>query len=131
MVAGALSVTVHSNNVQSSWNGIYTEAQAAEGAGLYRAHCASCHGESLGGAEAVPALTGVTFNATWDGVPVLDLFERLRTSMPPGKSGAVTRPGHAAILAFLLKANGMPPGDKPLGADKASLSGLVYRTHRP
>ncbi len=131
IVASVLSLAAHSPSVQSSWNGIYTEVQATEGAGLYRVHCASCHGEALGGAEAVPALAGVTFSATWDGVPLFDLFERIRTTMPPGKSGTVTRSGHAAILAFLLKANGMPSGEKPLGTDKVSLSGLVYRTHRP
>jgi hypothetical protein len=116
---------------QSSWSGVFTESQASEGAALYRSHCASCHGDGLGGAEAVPALVGVTFSATWEGVPLFDLFERIRTTMPPGKASAVTRPGYASIVAYLLKVNGMPSGDKPLGDGKASLTRLVYQTYRP
>jgi mono/diheme cytochrome c family protein len=116
---------------QSSWSGVFTEAQAAEGAALYESACASCHGVGLGGGEAVPALVGVTFSATWEGVSLFDLFERIRTTMPPGKSGTVTRPGYASIVAYLLKSNGMPAGEKALGADKASLAGLVYQTYRP
>jgi mono/diheme cytochrome c family protein len=116
---------------QSSWSGVFTEAQAAEGAALYESACASCHGGGLGGGEAVPALVGVTFSATWEGVSIFDLFERIRTTMPPGKSGTVTRPGYASIVAYLLKSNGMPAGEKTLGADKASLAGLVYQTYRP
>jgi mono/diheme cytochrome c family protein len=115
----------------SVWAGVYTDAQAAEGAGIYRAHCASCHGETLGGAEAVPALVGVTFSATWEGVSLFDLFERMRTTMPPAKSSVVPPAGYASLVAYLLKANGIPAGDKPLGAGKASLRALRYSSYRP
>ena len=116
---------------QSTWSGVFTDSQASEGAALYRSHCASCHGDGLDGGEAVPALVGVTFSTTWEGVPLFDLFERIRTTMPPGKTGAVTRSGYASIVAYLRKANGMPAGGKVLGDDKASLTRLVYQTHRP
>jgi quinoprotein glucose dehydrogenase len=116
---------------RSSWSGVFAKVQAAEGAVLYKAQCASCHGEGLAGAEMVPALTGVSFSATWEGVPLFDLFERIRTTMPPVRTGAVSRAGYASILAFILEANGMPAGDQALGADKASLAGLVYHTYRP
>ena len=116
---------------QSTWNGVFTEVQASEGAALYRSHCASCHGDALGGGEAVPALVGVTFSATWEGVPLFDLYDRVRTTMPPGKTGVLARSGYASLVAYLLKSNGMPAGEKTLGADKASLMGLVYRTNRP
>ena len=84
---------------RSVWSGVYTEVQADQGAVLFKTHCVSCHGESLGGGEQVPALRGVSFGATWEGVPISDLFERMRKTMPPGKSwrghatGAREHPG--------------------------------------
>ena len=116
---------------QSVWTGVYTTAQATEGAALYRAHCASCHGETLGGAEAVPALIGTTFSATWEGVSLFDLFERIRTTMPPGKPAVMARSGYATVLAYLLHANGIPAGEQSLGSDKAALGALRYTSYKP
>jgi mono/diheme cytochrome c family protein len=115
----------------SVWAGVYTEAQADQGATLFKTHCVSCHGDTLGGGEQVPALSGVTFGATWEGVPLSDLFERMRKTMPPGKSGVVSRPEFASILAYLLKMNGMPAGDTALASDPAALASLVYRSNKP
>jgi S-disulfanyl-L-cysteine oxidoreductase SoxD len=116
---------------QTVWDGVYTEDQARRGAALYMAHCADCHGESLGGVESAPALTGVAFNSTWEGVPLADLFERMRTSMPPGKPGAVPRQGYADVLAFMLQRSGMPSGGVALGTTKAGLDRIRFVSNRP
>jgi mono/diheme cytochrome c family protein len=116
---------------QSVWSGVYTDAQADQGASVYKTHCLSCHGDTLGGAEQVPALRGVTFGATWEGVPLSDLFERMRKTMPPGKSAVVTRQEYASVLAYLLKMNGMPAGVAALQGDPALLAPLVYRSNKP
>ena len=62
----------------SVWSGVYTDTQADQGASLYKTHCVSCHGDTLAGGEQVPALRGVSFGATWESVPLSDLFERMR-----------------------------------------------------
>ena len=116
---------------QTVWAGIYTESQAEQGASVYKTHCVSCHGEALGGGEQVPALRGVTFAATWEGVPLGDLFERIRKTMPPEKSGVVNRQEYASVLAYLLKMNGMPSGNTALASDQTSLAGIVYRSSKP
>lgn len=116
---------------QSVWSGVYTDAQAELGASVYKTHCESCHGDALNGGEQVPALRGVTFGATWEGVPLSDLFERMRTTMPPGKSGAINRQEFASVLAYLLKMNGMPAGSVPLGSDPAALASVMYRSNKP
>jgi mono/diheme cytochrome c family protein len=126
MLAGA-----GAEDQQSVWTGVYTDAQADQGASVYKAHCLSCHGEALTGGEQVPALRGVTFGATWEGVPLSDLFERMRKTMPPGKSGVVNRQEYASILAYLLKMNGMPAGAAPLPNEQSALTGIMYQSNRP
>ena len=120
-----------SSRQQSVWAGVYTDAQADQGASVYKTHCVSCHGDTLGGGEQVPALRGVTFGATWEGVPLSDLFERMRKTMPPAKTGVVNRQEYASVLAYMLKMNGMPAGSTALASDPAALAGLVYRSHQP
>lgn len=131
VVALGLAVVVAAAPQETVWDGVYTEAQARQGGTLYAQHCASCHGDTLAGVEAAPALTGVSFNATWEGVALADLFERMRVSMPPGKPGVVTRQGYAEILAFILERAGMPAGTAPVGNDKAALTRIRFVSHRP
>jgi len=135
VAAAAMCVTAvvigASSDQQSVWSGVYTDAQVDQGAALYKTHCVTCHGDTLAGGEQVPALRGVSFGATWEGVPLSDLFERMRKTMPPGKSGVVTRLEFASILAFLLKMNGMPPGSVPLGSDQPALASIIFRSNKP
>lgn len=92
------------------WDGVYTSDQAAKGAELYAANCASCHGIALTGGESAPALTGGEFMANWNMLTVGDLFERIRTTMPADRPGKLTREQNAAILARILQAGDFPPG---------------------
>src|SRR6187397_2004181 len=128
LVAASLGA---STRQQSVWSGVYTEVQADQGAALYKTHCVSCHGDSLAGGEQVPALRGVSFGATWEGVPLSDLFERMRKTMPTGKGGVVTRPEYANILAYLLKMNGMPAGSTALTGDQAALAAIMFQSNKP
>ena len=47
---------VASPDQQSVWSGVYTDAQADQGAAVYKTHCVSCHGDTMAGGEQVPAL---------------------------------------------------------------------------
>jgi mono/diheme cytochrome c family protein len=116
---------------RSVWDGVYTEEQAGRGKALYAAHCTNCHGDTLGGGETAPALTGVAFNATWEGVPLADLFERMRLTMPPGRTGSVSSEQHADILAHLLKMSAFPTGQAPLIAEKSSLTQIRFTSVKP
>ena len=131
MMCAAMAAAGGALGQRSVWAGVYTEAQAAEGATVYKAHCVSCHGESLDGGEQVPALRGVSFGATWEGVPLSDLFERMRKTMPPGRSGAVNRQDYARVLAYVLRINGMPSGEMPLASDAAALASITFHSNRP
>jgi cytochrome c553 len=113
---------------RSIWDGVYTEEQAKSGQSLYLSRCASCHGETLGGGEAVPALRGVSFNANWEGVALADLYDRIRMTMPPMNSGSLSRQEYADVLAYVLSASGFPAGKTPLGTDRAALAGIEVKT---
>lgn len=120
VLAAALSVSAVIGGVAwaqgtpSVLDGSYTEAQAARGSSQYAQNCAACHGTGLSGNGEAPALVGAEFVSDWAGLTVGDLFERIRTSMPQDNPGKLTRDQYADILAFVLKANGYPAGQKEL-----------------
>jgi mono/diheme cytochrome c family protein len=130
-LVAAMAAVAEGQAARSVWDGVYTTEQADRGQALYTANCASCHAETLGGGETAPALTGVAFNATWDGVALSGLFERMRLTMPPGKTGTLSREQHADILAHLLRASQFPTGQDALSADRTTLENIRFETYRP
>ena len=115
----------------SVWNGVYTDAQAARGQDVYLRECTNCHGASLAGADVTPALTGGAFGSNWNGLTAGDLFERIRTTMPADRPGALTRQQNADVIAFVLKANGWPAGTAELARDVAALKQIAIVTIKP
>jgi mono/diheme cytochrome c family protein len=110
----------------SIWDGVYTEEQAARGNTGFNARCASCHGANLDGTGEAPALTGAKFLSDFDGLSLGDLFDRIRTTMPQDNPGSLTRDQVAEILAFLLKANGLPAGSKELDRRSEYLKAIGF-----
>src|SRR5256885_12799912 len=112
--ACAAGVVQAQSGATSVWDGIYTIEQAARGASAYADHCAECHGASLDGTGEAPALAGPEFLSHYDGRTVGNLFDRTRNTMPNNAPGTLSRNDYADILAFILKFNGFPAGDKEL-----------------
>ena len=90
----------------------FTDEQAARGSEAYAQSCASCHGAALEGNQFGPALKGEPFQSRWRGRTQAALAEKVRTTMPPGKVGAVSGETYEDITAFLLKTNGTSPSAK-------------------
>lgn len=91
--------------------------QVAEGAPLYLAHCAKCHGPTGGGTQSGPAVVGKTalpLNPP-PGAKVRkvqfrtakDVLDFISVHMPADAPGSLTATQYANILAFDLKANGV------------------------
>jgi S-disulfanyl-L-cysteine oxidoreductase SoxD len=116
---------------QTVWDGMYTDEQADRGRMLYDEQCARCHGDALGGVEAAPALTGAEFAGNWEGTPLGDLFERMRMSMPQDKPGSLSRAQNADVLAYMLRVNGFPAGERPLDGQAGALSQITFRMYKP
>jgi mono/diheme cytochrome c family protein len=129
-VAGVFVISVASAQAPPTiWDGVYTDEQAKRGAALYQTQCAACHGDTLLGAEMAPALAGDTFNSTWDGVPLTDLLDRIRTTMPQTAPGSLSRVQVAEVLAFILQFGKFPAGDKLL--ESQTVGATTFRAYRP
>jgi len=84
----------------------YSLIQAAEGRGLYVAHCSSCHGMNLLGNESGPALSGKAFQDRWAARPVGQLIDVTTSTMPSTDPGGLAARDYTAILAYVLYQNG-------------------------
>jgi alcohol dehydrogenase (cytochrome c) len=111
--AGALGATLAG---QQSATASYTAAQAAAGRTAYEASCSACHRQDLGGTNEAPQLAGGNFLRDWSNRSVADLFDVIRTTMPPGDPGSLGG-AYVDIVAYILQANGARPGAQPLGAN--------------
>lgn len=110
---------------KGSRSGVYTDAQAYEGARVYAAQCAMCHGTRLEGTVETPGLVG-KFVANWAGRPLGDLFDYLARAMPQSSPGRLAPQDNARLIAFILRTNGAPAGDTPLPAEAAALRQISF-----
>jgi mono/diheme cytochrome c family protein len=97
----------------STLEGVYTAAQAARGEDRFRGVCAHCHG--------IRQFTEPGLFRAWNGRPLRDLFEMVRTLMPDDNPGGLERRAYADVMAYLLRMNGYPAGAAELLADDAAL----------
>lgn len=79
----------------------------------FQSVCVQCH--------AVGVLVNPDFRLKWSGRSAFDLFERIRSTMPGNNPGSLTQGTYAAIVAYLMKRNGMPVGARRLSPDSVSL----------
>jgi len=73
-----------------TWDGVYTDAQAARGEVQFQQHCARCHGANLAGTFETPPLVG-RFRPYWSGATLDVLFDYISSAMPliiPARSAA-------------------------------------------
>ena len=88
----------------------YAPEQARAGAEQYARQCAPCHGLSLEGGEAGPALRGQQFLGKWGNRPYAELYEQTRRTMPVTQPGGLTATQYAQLLAFVMESNGLKAG---------------------
>ena len=105
----------------SVWDGVYTDAQAGRGKALYASACASCHTETLEGSGQIPPLAGPEFLKNWDGQTLVDLFDKMQTTMPADVPGKLSNEQNIELLAFLLSFNRFPAGSTELKYDRELL----------
>jgi quinoprotein glucose dehydrogenase len=122
----AAAVAPAQETTSSVLDGVYTEAQAARGAENYAQHCAPCHGATLGGLGEAPALVGPLFVSDFNGLTVGDLFDRVRTTMPLNAPASLGRERYVDILAFVLKSNAFPAGQRELYQRSEFLNSIAF-----
>jgi len=110
------------------WDGVYTEAQAERGKAIYMEKCIQCHGpELMGGGAGAGPLQGATFSGNWNGVPLGDMLERLRQSMPLDKPATLSRQQSADVLAFIFSVNKFPAGKTELSRQAEILNTITFK----
>ena len=116
---------------RTTWDGVYTDEQANRGEALYKEHCSRCHGATLqGNGEGALPLTGATFAATWNGVTLGAMMERIRLSMPQDKPGTMSRQQLADLLAFVLRSNKFPAGEAELAKQTDILNAITFKSEK-
>jgi mono/diheme cytochrome c family protein len=102
----------------STWDGVYTDAQAAHGGERYKQACVMCHGAALEGSGEAPPLVG-RFMPDWEGTKLSDLYAKIHDTMPLFAPATLKPEDASDILAFILQANGFPAASTPLVAGDA------------
>jgi mono/diheme cytochrome c family protein len=105
--------------------GVYTEAQSSRGRQQYDRTCSRCHGRDLSGdSEFSPPLAGEDFLARWEGRTMAELFAT-REVMPPNAPRSIAPESYAEIVAYLLRANGLPAGKQELPVAAGDLDRIL------
>jgi plastocyanin/cytochrome c5 len=96
--------------------------QMSLGKSDYAATCSVCHGMDLSGRDPAPPLVGRSFISRWTGRDALDLFDLIRTTMPPHAPGGLSDNSYAAIVSYLLYSNDNPA---MFTLDRRTMKGLA------
>jgi quinoprotein glucose dehydrogenase len=131
IAAGVVALLAQEGAPRSVWDGVYTVAQADRGRPLYLEHCEDCHGQYLEGDAEAPALAGGLFATNWNGLPLGQLFLRMRRDMPADHPGTVSAEKNADILAYMLRENGFPSGRTELPHSEELLNQIRFESARP
>jgi mono/diheme cytochrome c family protein len=106
---GPAQVGSESGPVWALDEAIYTTSQAASGEEVFRGVCSFCH--------LLDDFTGTRFHVMWTGSTVGELFAFISSAMPQDNPGGLQDEQYAAVLAYLLRLNGLPAGDQELGTE--------------
>ena len=116
---------------RSVWDGVYTKEQVKRGERLYAQLCSSCHGQELAGNDEAAPLSGPAFQASWEGLSVGELSNRVRVSMPPNDPGTLSRQQIVDILSYVLSVNGFPSGSTELDSKPEVLKQVRIEGTKP
>jgi len=100
------------------------EDQWSRGVWLYGQSCARCHGEEGEGDEDAPKIFGPDALAEKhvlrpDFVTAKDVFEYVKTSMPPTEPSSLSDEQYWAVVLYMLKQGGYEVAVEPLDASSA------------
>jgi mono/diheme cytochrome c family protein len=125
---GSVAGVPRAQDIRSVWDGVYTDAQARRGEAIYFERCVRCHGPTLmGGTDGAGPLTGPTFNGNWNGVPLGQMLDRVRTTMPLDKPVTMSRQQTADVLTYIFSVNKIPAGTAELPRQAEMLNLIQFK----
>jgi mono/diheme cytochrome c family protein len=105
-------------------DGVYSPAQAQRGERLFESICTSCHElEEFAGSGGYLELA--------EGQSLWETFGYVAAEMPEDDPGSLQPAEYAAVLAYLLRAYGLPSGTAELPADRGPLETLAMARPAP
>jgi S-disulfanyl-L-cysteine oxidoreductase SoxD len=125
-----LVILLSAQETRTVWDGVYTEEQAKRGEATYIEHCVRCHGPKLLGGNEVGALTGPVFNGNWDGVPLSQMLDRVRVTMPLDKPSTMSRQQIADVLSYIFSVNKIPAGKTELPRQAEMLNLIQFKASK-
>lgn len=123
--------TAERRNERTTWDSVFSAAQAGRGETTYKQLCARCHMETLAGGDEAGELTGSAFMSSWSGQTLADLHERIRTTMPTDTPGVYSSQQVTDVIAYMLRFNGFPPGSVELAHTNDALKSIRFVTAKP
>lgn len=118
-------------NERTTWDSVFSAAQAGRGETTYKQLCARCHMETLAGGDEAGELTGSAFMSSWSGQTLAELHDRIRTTMPTDTPGVYTSQQVTDVIAYMLRFNGFPPGSVELTHTNDALKSIRFVTTKP
>ena len=83
IIAAATTAIVAAQGNTSSWDGVYSEAQAGRGKKSYITHCACVPSRGTAGRRSrARALKGEEFLLRWNDKSMFEFVDRVQTTMP-------------------------------------------------
>ncbi len=122
---GGLSLTAQAPQRQSVTEGVYSGGQAARGQQLYKAQCASCHGNAMEGTVGSP-LAGDSFLSNWSARSLANLVDKIQKTMPFNLPGSLSREQSTDLAAYILQYGKFPAGQAELS--EGVLAQIVFPT---
>jgi len=116
---------------RTTWDSVFSAAQAGRGETSYKQLCARCHMETLAGGDEAGELTGSAFMSSWSGQSLADLHERIRTTMPTDTPGVYSSQQVTDVIAYMLRFNGFPSGSVELTHANDVLKSIRFVTAKP
>lgn len=111
--------------------GLFTRAQVDAGRTAYAEQCAVCHQPEMIGATDAPALAGKSFFNVWGKRPIAALYSKIHASMPYGRGASLDDATYAAIVSYILYANGGAVGATALDPASQAVLGTVASGRAP
>ena len=116
---------------RTTWDSVFSAAQAGRGETTYKQLGARCHMETLAGGDEAGELTGSAFMSSWNGQSLADLHTRIRSTMPTDTPGVYTTEQVTDVIAYMLRYNGFPPGSIDLTHANDALKSIRFVSTPP
>ena len=95
-------VPLRAQGGKTTWDGVYSQAQAEKGSALFMDRCAKCHGPAGEGTAVAPPLWGSkSYNVGAGMARVRTAAEFIRNNMPFDQAGTLTNQQAIDVAAFV------------------------------